>query len=160
MELRTFTLQADQTRVQVSLTQEAETPLLLGDVVVKIFGVLAHTPVTAVGLNHSEHRATDEGRAEQILELLAPSEPAKGLLANLHVEDLTWQTDRDDDYAGSLLLSVQPSHALQGLYLTMNDHFDLGASGRGQAAAKIVGEEWQRSLQRADEVFDRVLSLG
>jgi hypothetical protein len=44
MQFRTFSLQADRERVQVAMTQEAETPLLLAGVVVNAFRLLAHTP--------------------------------------------------------------------------------------------------------------------
>ncbi len=159
MEFRTFSLQADPNRVQIAMTQEAETPLLLADVVAKIFGVLAHTPVNAVGLNHSVHRETIDDHAERILDLLAPQAAAERLLASGRVESLTWQADRDDDYAGRLYLSVQPSVHVQGLFLSVNDHFDLGDSGTGQSATRLVSEEWQHSLQRAEDVFGRVVGL-
>jgi hypothetical protein len=159
MEFRTFSLQVDQNRAQVAMSQEAETPLLLADVVVKIFGVLTHTPVSAVGLNHSAHRETAEGRAEEILDRLAPHDTVNGLLPSITVESLTWHADRDDDYAGRLQLSVQPSIHVQGLFLDMNDHFDLGSAGTGDSAARLVNDEWQRSLQSADDLFGKVLSL-
>ncbi len=109
MQFRMFSLQADRDRVQVAMTQEAETPLLLADVVVNAFRLLAHTPVHAVGLNHSSHRALHQGRADEILDRLAPAAAVDGLLPEIAVNSLNWQAERPDDYAGRLLLTVQPS---------------------------------------------------
>jgi hypothetical protein len=159
MQFRTFSLQADRDRVQVAMTQEAETPLLLADVVVNAFRLLAHTPVHAVGLNHSSHRALHEGRADEILDRLAPAAAVDGLLPEIAVNSLNWHAERPDDYAGRLLLTVQPSVQVTGLFFSLNDHFDLGEGGSGQTAADLVAEEWQESLRRADELFDRVLEL-
>jgi hypothetical protein len=160
MQFRTFSLQADRDRVQVAMTQEAETPLLLADVVVNAFRLLAHTPVHAVGLNHLSHRALHEGRADEVLDRLAPAAAVGGLLPEIAVSSLNWQGERPDDYAGGLLLTVQPSVQVTGLFFSLNDHFDLGEGGSGQTAADLVAEEWQESLRRADELFDRVLELA
>jgi hypothetical protein len=160
MQFRTFALQADRDRVQVAMTPEAETPLLLGDVVVNVFRLLAHTPVRAVGLNHSSHRALSEDRTAEILDRLAPQQAVEGLLPGIEVNSLNWQADRADDYAGRLLLSVQPSLQVTGLFFNLNDHFELGEAGSGQTAADLVAEEWQESLRRAEELFDRVVDLA
>lgn len=159
MEFRTFSLQADRDRVQVAMTDEAETPLLLADVVVNVFGLLGHTPVHAVGLNHTSHRAVEEARAVEVLDRLAPSSAVDGLLPEIHLESLSWAAARPDDYAGRLRLSVEPSVLVAGLFFNLNDHFDLGDSGTGLSAADLVGNEWQESLRRADELFGKVLEL-
>jgi hypothetical protein len=44
VEFRRFSLQADPNRVQVAMTQETETPLLMADVVVNIFRDLLQEP--------------------------------------------------------------------------------------------------------------------
>jgi hypothetical protein len=133
--------------------------LLLADVAVNTFRLLAHTPIHAVGLNHSSHRALHEGRGEEILDRLAPAEAVRGLLPGIAVNSVNWRADRPDDYAGQLLLSVQPSVQVTGLFFSLNDHFDLGEGGSGQSSADLVADEWQESLRRADELFDRVLEL-
>jgi hypothetical protein len=159
MEFRTFSLQADHDRVQVTMTQEAETPLALADVVVNVFGLLEHTPVRAVGLNHTSHRAADEARANEIFNRLAPADAVSGLLPDIRVESLTWVASRPDDYAGLLRFTVEPSLQLAGLFFNLNDHFDLGDGGTGRSAAELVGNEWQESLRRADELFGKVLEI-
>lgn len=159
MEFRTFSLHVDHDRVQVAMTQEAETPLALADVVVNVFGLLEHTPVRAVGLNHTSHRPVDETRSAAVFNRLAPADVVDGLLPEIRIETLTWIAERPDEYAGALRLTVEPSVKLDGLFFSLNDHFDLGDGGTGRSAGELVSEEWQASLQRSEELFERVLAF-
>lgn len=156
---RTFQVQAEPDRVQFALTEEAETPLLLADVVVNTFTLLSHTPVSAIGLNHTAHRVVEPARRDHLLDQLAPRAPLEGVLNDLQLQTLTWSGQREDDYAGRVALTVEPSRRIEGLFFGVNDHYDLGESGTGVRAAELIGSQWQASLERADALFERIISL-
>ena len=160
VEFRTFSLQADAHRVQVAMTQETETPLLIADVIGDIFRVLGHTPVNAVGLNHARHEELDEDRSETILNRLAPREAVENLVPGIGVASLSWRADRPGDYAGQIALTVQPSVQVDGLFISMNDHYELGEGGTGEAASNLVADEYQESARRSDEMIAKVIGLG
>lgn len=160
VEFRRFSLQADPNRVQVAMTQETETPLLMADVVVNIFRQLSHTPVQAVGLNHARHEELSEDRSEGILNRLAPSDVVENLVPGIGVANLSWRAARPDDYAGQIAVTVQPSVQVRGLFLSLNDHYDLGGGGNGESASNLVAEEYQESSRRSDEIIAKVIGLA
>jgi hypothetical protein len=160
LEFRAFQLQAEPDRVQFALTEEAETPMLLADVVVNTFTLLGHTPVRAIGLNHTAHREVDIRRRDQVLDRLAPRAPVEDVLSDLRLETLTWSGQRDDGYAGRVGLTVEPSRRVEGLFFAVNDHYDLGDGGTGARAAELIGSQWQVSLERAEALFETIVSLS
>lgn len=159
LEFRTFQLQAEPDRVQFALTEEAETPMLLADVVVNTFTLLGHTPVRAIGLNHTAHREMEPAPRGHVLEQLAPRAPVDRVLTDLRLETLTWSGQRDDDYAGRVGLTVEPSRRVEGLFFSVNDHYDLGDGGTGVRAAELIGSQWHASLKRADALFESIIRL-
>jgi hypothetical protein len=160
VEFRRFSLQADPNRVQVAMTQETETPLLIADVVVNVFRLLSHTPVHALGLNHACHEELNEGRSEEILNRLAPRDVVEDLVPGIGVASLSWRAERTDDYAGHFLFTVQPSVQVRGLFLSLNDHYDLGEGGTGETASNLVADEYQESSRRSDEMIAKVIGLA
>jgi hypothetical protein len=122
--------------------------------------VLSHTPVSAVGLNHARHEELNEERSDAILNRLAPRDAVEDLIPGIDVTSLAWKAERSDDYAGEVALMVQPSVQVTGLYVSLNDHYDLGQGGSGGAVSKLVGEEYQESLRRADEMIGKVMQLA
>lgn len=161
LRFRTFALEAARDRIQVIATEELETPLLLADVVVNVFTLLSHTPVRAMGLNHLTHRPVEAERVERLWARFAPSDAAQQLMPGTEVESVQWSADRPDDHAGLLRASVAPSRVLtgSGIFLSLNDHFDLGENGSGANAAELLADEWQASLQRADTLFESILAF-
>lgn len=159
MQFRTFALQADHERVQITSTPETETPSLIGDIVANIFTLLSHTPITGMGFNLTVHQAMEAERSRAILDRYAPQDPIHDVLgASGSVASIALAGRRDNDYAGQLRLVLEPSAIVQGIFLSLNDHYDLGAAGTAGVAANIVNDQWQESLARAETLFDKVVS--
>jgi hypothetical protein len=157
MDFRTFALQVDRDRLQVAMTPEAETPLLIADVVANIFTLLAHTPIHAVGFNHASHFQVGAETIEAVGKRFAASEDVASLLPGIALQSVEWSAERPDDYAGAVRVTAQPSVVIRGLYFALNDHYELGEAGSGQTAVELVGSEWQHSLSRADAIFETLL---
>jgi hypothetical protein len=160
VQFRGFSLEATRDRIQVSATQELETPLLLADVVGNVFSLLSHTPVRAVGLNHIAHVPIERDDLDALLSAYGPPERVQGVLGSAAVETVRWAAPRPDERQGVLRLTVEPSVLLSsGIFLSLNDHVDLGEEGTGADVAELLAGDWPESLQRAERLFATMVAV-
>jgi hypothetical protein len=161
IEFRSFSVEVTRDRLQVVATDELETPLLLADVVVNVFSLLSHTPVRAAGLNHTAHTPMDSDHRHALLSALAVPGSATDLLQDPSLESARWRSARTDGHDGAVRLTIEPSVLLpDGLFVSLNDHFEFGDRGTGADVAELLASEWQESLQRAEQLFETIVRAG
>jgi hypothetical protein len=160
----------------------------LRDAASAILTILSHTPISMMGLNRDIHVSIPDADSwHRIGDVLAPKEPWESSLQLPGMRDVSVQGVREDDFAGSVNVSVQPSTlVIPGVYVNWNDHYVLrhvdsqpknrneffdpqhGAARRLLPpdesyipfALEILRDKWSDSMKRAQSIFDMVLRIG
>lgn len=120
----------------------------LRDLVVAIFQLLEHTPVTQIGINRDiqfELPTLDEWH--KIGHKLAPKDIWLRHLKEPGMARLSIQSVRPDDFKGTINVSVYPS-GQKMVTIAVNDHYDLG-DVNGRKASEIIADKWISSIDRA-----------
>ncbi len=166
----------------------------LGDLVVRLLRVLDATPIIEVSVARYGHLSrgevadqaalldsvltaeTDElpagvARSGQMLwRLFSKQRVWDGLLSSPRVDEVTIRGDRPDDLRGGVLVTVEPSLLVAGIFVAYIDLFEVpdtsevveaGGGGLVQSpqarqAAEIVTDTWQSARTRASDVFRRL----
>ena len=172
-----LSIQVDPERFQAGTALEPY--VRASDLVVRTFReFLAHTPLRALGINFMVHFEVDSFETrDRIGVSLAPKDPwgewAK-LLSAGKVEEhggmssLTMQQrcvdDRDE---GSIQATVEPSNrvgkGLTGIYMKVNDHYQLKNSEEIAGASDIIDildDRFEPSIKRAQWIIDQVMELA
>ena len=130
----------------------------LPDLVTKVFTLLEHTPVTALGINRMMHfQVSDEERWHAIGDFLAPKdfwkeemEGRPGLLS------LSVQGSRNDN---QLQVKVEPSTRVKpGVYIQINEHYPSSGQDALQQLLSTLVKECEAVQQHAYKVATRLLS--
>ncbi len=133
---------------------------MLQDLVLGVFSMLRHTPVTLMGINRDVHFRMDSPDAwHELGHRLVPPDNWSSFLNKPGMRAVVIQGLRPDDRAGNIFIRVEPSVRVHpGVYIQQNDHFELGdASDDASLALDTLKREWSASLDRAEEVFRQVL---
>lgn len=161
-----FALEATRERVTFATTEETETPLLLRDLAVNAFSLLRHTPIRHLGMNHQRHMSLATGGWDKLRERLAPDAPWHGIAGKAELESITASAPRDDDLAGKLRITIEPSAKLpEGVWVGFNDHIDLSGKNDSDAAnaepaIAVLDEHFEPSLERSDSFFNTIRELA
>ena len=139
---------------------------VLRDFVVGTFSVLEHTPVTKLGLNFDRHVEMDSEEAwHEIGNRLAPQGRWQGALDEPRLRSLSMQGNRPDDFTGAVVVKVEPSVRVEknGVYVTVNDHYELEQPEEGSASAaaatRLIQEHWGAFLERSDRICNNVFEV-
>jgi hypothetical protein len=168
-----FNIQVERNRFSID---RGVAPLIrIADVVCKIFGeLLPHTPVRQLGINRLMHFDVGSQDARDAIGLkLAPREPwgewgrlISGGEGDKHggLMSLTMtQFNCSDRSAGWVQAKLEPSRVIgggrTGIYMEINDHYDLGQQDGAQRAVEIVQEKFDSSIAKADSIIDQIMSL-
>jgi len=157
------------------------------DVATSILTLLSQTPINMLGINRYFHAAVPERKWHAIGDYLTPKAIWERALVLPGMQDITIRSVRQDDFAGQINVTVQPSALVQpGVFIFQNDHFLLKKVQRQPSsraeffspeiiaelqaptptadciplAKAILGLYWQQSFERADNLRDLVLSIG
>lgn len=167
------------------VTQDVTEFERLRDLASGILQRLAHTPISAMGINREFHFevASPEGY-HAIGDTLAPKDPWQGALSEPGMQDVTLQGRREDDQTGMIQVQVQPSVRVpHAVYLAVNDHYVLikaepGASPgpregwtnpvvppersarKIDVAIEILGAKWSSSMERAEALLGLVEGMA
>jgi hypothetical protein len=150
--------------LQLNVTQEtfaatSEDPNgheLVRDFVAGAFRLLEHTPLRGAGLNHAyQYSFPSFAVNERLGGMLVPSAPWPFLTdprwINLQVTD-----ERKEGRPGRMNVRLEPSALFEnGLFIAVNDHYDLEKQGDQVAAlagVELLAEEWDPSRERAENV--------
>jgi hypothetical protein len=148
-------------------------PIQIRDIVLKTFkDYLMHTPIHSMGVNRQAHfkfRNLEQrmhlGRA---MAPLAPWGPwgqdiDKGEVPG-GLASLTMQQPRPSGPKGFLQITVQPSNSVPrklGVFFQVNDHYEVASRDNltgSEEIMEILDSQFQRSLARAEEILDQVLT--
>lgn len=159
-------VQATPDRFQLSTIQEAFYELLR-DLVVGVFRLLNHTPLTVLGINRDFHYSLASEQAwHAVGDTLTPKEPWSGILERPGMQNVTIQGMRPDDLEGYIRVKVEPSVKVTpyGVYVDVNDHYVLNLDDRDPSPANqvvsLLSTNWQQSLRRGSKIADSIVQLG
>jgi hypothetical protein len=147
----------------VVASDRSPTTEILRDLAVGVFTLLTHTPMHAVGLNHSEHWELGNEDAVHALGFrLVPRENWTSVLEQPAMQTLTVQGNRPDDFQGYIRVRIEPSIQVHnGVFLDVNDHLEFASPKDVEGAnklVKILSTEWNNSRDRASAIIEGVLN--
>ncbi len=151
-------------RFQV-LTEQASEFERLRDLVSGIFQILAHTPISALGVNQSFHfRLPSKETWHKVGHRLAPKEEWNKILSNPGMRSLTIEEARQDGRKGYLRVQVQPSSRITfGVFVDINDHYQLEEGepkpGTDEVLA-ILAKDYNNSIKRGVSIAEHVVRMG
>jgi hypothetical protein len=168
-----FSIQVERERFVID---RAIAPLVrIADVVCRIFGeLLPHTPVRQLGINRHVHFDVGSFSArDQIGIKLAPREPwgEFGRLVSAGegakhggLQSLTMvQKDVADRPGGWIQAKIEPSNVIggarTGIYMEVDDHYDLGKGEGAEEIVEIVRNRFDASLANSDLIINQIMSL-
>ena len=138
---------------------------ILKDLIIGTLELLIHTPIAHVGINLEAHyQLASEQIWHKFGDLLAPKEIWEGITKNPGMGGLKIQSERGDDYQGSVNIRVAPSYRIHpGVYIHLNDHFDLRSdSSNTHLGAKnsldLLEAVWEESIENARKAHRHLLS--
>lgn len=170
-----FSIQVTPDRFQATTHQEPFQ--LLSDFVVRTFReFLSHTPIHALGINREIHfKVESSEERDRIGYKLAPPDVwgkwAQYLKADRGqhhggmVSLVMQQKDTNDRPSGYIQATVRPSQDIPsnvGIFVQVNDHYQLQPSQNRQDAVEIIElleARFRCSIERSECIIDQVMSL-
>jgi hypothetical protein len=134
---------------------------ILRDLAAGAFAILSHTPVQMIGLNSEAHYPwPNEESWHSFGHLLAPKERFwTPILDKAGTRSLVVEGARPDDFAGHVVVKVEPSRRVQpGVYIETNDEFRNLSSGAAEWVQDVLVNYWDESRQRVTSVRNHLLS--
>jgi len=173
----------DRMQLGTAMPQEVER---LRDTAIGVLSVLPETPISAVGINRDVHWATpSREKYDWFGDELAPKKFWDRHLKLSGTQDLTIRAVRPDNWAGYILVSVQPSTLVKpcGVYAMVNDHALLRkvpSQPRSRAdtppieaqdtiepsrdliplALEVLRDEWPSRMVQADRVLGSLIHMS
>jgi hypothetical protein len=130
------------------------------DLAISIFTILKETPITAVGINHLKHYSLTESELHNFGDKLAPLSNWSEFMQDPKVLLLEiLEEKRKDGLAGLYRVKIQGSADIKnGVLINMNDNYSLKheEQGRKSEIIKILGENWENSHKRANEIPEKI----
>jgi hypothetical protein len=176
-------LQVTREAFQVA-TSEASEFEPLRDLAVNILRLLSHTPVGVLGINRHFHIKADHVDSwHAIGDAIVPKAPWNDVLQLPGMRSVSLWGARPDKHAGRVQIQIEPSVAIQyGIFVSQNDHFDLydldsplsdraqlpgsieilsanPTADKGSVAIKMLNDEWNDSMTRAERTVAAVWQL-
>jgi hypothetical protein len=135
--------------------------LQIRDLLVSIFSLLEHTPVTAIGINRGMHfRVDSDDQKYAILNNLSPKESYKELLKKPVLKEIQVAGTRPDSDEGYVLINVQPSVRINpGIFIEVNNHHGSSEDRKVdlQYLMEKVSRSWKDILDYAKEISEGLL---
>lgn len=160
--------------MQLSINSKGPVTPALKDLVVGIFSLLLHTPVTAIGLNAAGHyKVYSLEEYHKIGDVLAPKEIWKSFysgaeaptvgLTEISLEIHPWKRGGERKNVPHRRVTLGVSDKIEnGIRLFFNHHFPILADENkkkaGELLIEIVESDWQTSMDEAEKLFDSVLN--
>lgn len=139
----------------------------LQDLLIQMFTLLPHTPVTACGINPSVHYSvSDIGYYHKIGHTLAPKELIwNELVEQPGMQALTIKAPRKGDFPGEINITVEPSAKFSpGVFVRSNRHYGLPSNSVHAGATDLLLDfmraEWTSACDMArrvaNTIFDKI----
>jgi hypothetical protein len=154
----------------------------LRDAFIGALAINRESPVGALGINRYFHVTVDtRSYWHNVGHRLVPQSNWDGILNQPGMRAVTVWGTRNDGHTGRVQVQVEPSQVVpQSVFISHNDHFSLSdlsldtddeSSWEGQGdllptteksrkAIAILAEEWQHSMQSANNAQERIIRLG
>jgi hypothetical protein len=152
IDLEWMELEVTPERFIIKSTQEPFFQLIR-DLVINVFGILAETPIKAVGLNSIMHyRFENQELRDEFAWFVSPRNEWSKVLRDPRI----WKTEmvekREDRYPGHFRVSMEVSETLKevGCKFAMNNHFEFDENdAKGtKELLKVLAECWEESIDR------------
>jgi len=137
------------------------------DLVGSIFGeFLIHTPIRMFGINRHMHFSMNRSNMIALGKDLAPSKPwgewgkeidadEKNGMRSLAME----QNVLDDRDKGYVRTTVQPSGRLEGVYISVNDHYELINQEATPEGIQFLTSRFEESVSKSEWIAEQVLGI-
>ena len=156
-------LEVTRDRVVVTTTQESALERIR-DLTVGMFRLLAHTPITMLGVNLEMHfRMKSLEDWHMFGHQLAPKDKFwDETLNNPGTLDVQIHGQRPDDYMGQIVVNVKPTAKPQwGVSVRVNDHFEIEDKKNVIGCDYIIDileKEWQVSHERSIGIITKIFT--
>ncbi|MDE2731959.1 MAG: hypothetical protein OXI38_11260 [Bacteroidota bacterium] len=170
-------LQADNNRVMAAVSLAPY--IRLRDFLLRIFEEqLLHTPIQAIGINRDVHfLAPTADHRDAMGRRLAPLAPWEGGASivdfsgkhsGLTALEMVQGTPSGRPIGDAIRVRVEPSIKTgqdgEGVYVAVNDHFNLRHSDNGSESAgdlsTVLQSRFEESIRHSDQIIDYVMSLA
>jgi hypothetical protein len=158
-------LRVTENRFQVSTIQESYYEILR-DLVVGVFRLLNHTPLSVMGINRNFHYGLESKESwHAVGDLLAPKQEWVDVLDKPGMRSLLIEGARPDDMDGYIRVKVEPSIRVRfGIIIEVNDHYQLPSPSQPPTGAEeivdILSKRWNESMQRSLDIAQKIAGLG
>jgi len=130
----------------------------LRDLVLGIFGLLEHTPVSKMGLNRQMHFSMISlEKWHGFGHMLAPKELWKGIMEEPGLLSMTMQ-DRRKEPPGYVRVKIEPSTKITpGIYMEVNNHYEFEGENALQKLMAILKNSWSEIISFSDKIAEHLL---
>lgn len=131
----------------------------LRDMVVGIFTILEHTPLTSLGINRQMHyRVPSEASWHEFGHLLAPKAAWSGILSAPGLRTLIIEGTRAESPA-KMRLKVEPSVKVHpGVYIEVNEHHEAPTGSSPKLLVDTMRRSWEQAQAYAKRAAEHLLS--
>lgn len=170
-ETEWFTLQVIEN--QFSLTSRGVLSPAFKDLVVGIFQLVPHTPVTAAGMNFiGQFKLKNKDEQHKVGDTFVPKDIWNTLYSDeffVGVENLSMRIQQGSRDEGATtkdekrITLQRSSNFTNGVGLSFNDHHDLTSevnetSSPAERLVAIIDEQWESVWRDSERVFDQLLT--
>ncbi len=134
-----FSLQVTRDRFLIKTSQESHFDAL-NDLVIGAFTLLKYTPLKKMGINFEGNiKMNDVESWHACGDKLAPKDIWKKKLMNPGLNQLQIKSERNDDYKGYILVTVNPSLNVEnGVNFNINDHYEIDDNNKYMDSSFII----------------------
>jgi hypothetical protein len=153
-------IEVSREALNVTSTDETETPERLRDLVIRLLKALPETPAHGVGVSHYWHVKTGQDRWQRIAETVAPSTPWTDLVGETQLDSLERRIELQ---GGQRTVAVEPSRRPgYELYFDVRRQWDVATPpGVDPAVAmEALDRGWQEALDTAKQLLEATLDIG
>jgi hypothetical protein len=169
-----LTFQAVPNRLSFT-SKESASHLELRDLAIGTLSLLGDDPVTALGLNRDAHyRMGTEEEWHEVGDRFVPNEPWEELTGGQRagLRQLVVQVTREgiehtkeavSEHGATyvtLAPSIEPQTQPYGLFVGINDHFQLGTETEPRSAGEVgetLAQEWEPARKRANSIAKHMI---
>ncbi len=135
------------------------------DFTCQLFGVLKHTPIYIMGINHHYHYKFDsEDKWHKLGHTLAPKECWLQVFKKPGMERIEISSPREDDFKGKMMIRCDNSKRIfPGIQIHLNDHYEIGEPKEvigAEGMLKILENQYKPSYDKSQEIVKAILSCA
>lgn len=135
----------------------------LQNLVYASFEHLSHTPVRALGINpEGDFDLKTEEKWHEFGHKMAPKTPWASVTQKPGLQELVIKDGpREGDYKGYSLIKLRPSEKIQyGLYIQINEHFELGEAGSLEGTKPLLDaleSQYKPTMKKWQNLYEKLI---